>query len=802
MKSPHVDEYPSPPPSTHASPYNSGIPSSAHPVFIRERGSEDDDTASADGVLLHLDMLVGSAGTSSLPTTPALIDSFPATPHAPLPALSSDALPTRTSSRRDNKHAGLSTDAWSSSSMAPPAQFYSPDLDQAWNVSEHDEEDEDYNYPFPLHTAVPGPPPSAPIPPEPLPGRMQSSVLKKRMHELEVDLAFLERKHSPTSPLSTASLAITFNSSKSNSPRMIKKTSFQRALSREGSGPSGSSAASSSLAVSPSSSAAPPSASPPSESPVTSKRQRSLQLGLPANKLRHSTSFGQRSTSEATLPLPTKTKEKEKKPSKEKSVKEKDTTKPKDERDKEATPKRRFFSKYSSIGSTIDRDAVAAFPRAGEGDDARSLRSMQSSGTGFPDEEWGAIAVSSSLKTQESCMGLLPISPTSQRSPADDVVPFRPVPQTPARTNVNPPEYIQQYILPPAEILRLERVGFVTPEHSTRRGREDPIESAQSASASPFNASGEWRRRSTSTSRLDTDAVQPSGRAQRSGSLAGVPSGQISSAASPSRLHDHHIGSRSFAALPSSSDLLRSSSTASSVVSLQKPTMARSFTSPSSPVASLDSLPPPPRSRIRSLRGANESGNSSSRPSTGTSDGHSMILSPPPRTTRRPSTAGSVKSVTSQAQMQTQKHYSILRKPSFLDIADDEGRPSLEEASAVAAPGLVDDQVSYRSREPSPQTTIYARSSGWTSSSSLSIPSTSRQPTPVQRPERIEDDSFLDMGKMSLETIRSEPSDDSELSQQELHMQRQREARLASLAHAALTPQYQPNPINSIGTAY
>lgn len=815
IKSPHADEYPSPPPSTHESPYNSGIPSSVHPIRIRERGSEDDDTVSADGVLLHLDTLVGSAGTSSLPTTPALIDSFPATPHAPhhlpmrghpahsqsppLPAHFLDVLPIRNSSRREYNNTVLAPEVWSSSSM-PPAQRDSSVLNQAWNVAERDEEDQDYNYPFPLHTSVPGPPPSAPLPPEPLPARMQSSALQKRMHELEVDLAFLERKMSPTSPLSTASLAISFNSSKSSSPRLTKKTSSQRGLNRESSGPSGSSAASSNLALSPSSGTVPPSTSPPSsESPATpSKRQRSLQLSLPTNKLRHSSSFGQRSTSEMSLPIPTKTKEKEKKPAKEKTVKEKDTTKPKDEKDRETTPKRRFFSKYSSIGSTIDRDAVAAFPRAGEGDDARSLRSMQSTGTGFPDEEWGAIAISSSLKTQESCIGLLPLSPTSQQSPADEVMAPRSVPQTPARNPVNPTEYTQQYILPPAEILRLERVGFVTPEHNPRRGRDGSISSAQSTSGPPPNALGDWRRRSTSTSRLDTDAVHPSGRQQRSGSLAGPPSGQIPSPSSPSRVHDYQLGSRSFAALPTSSELGRSSSTTSSVTSSQKPRMTRSFTSPSSTIAPFDSLPPPPRSRMRSLRGANEPGTSPSRPSTATSDGHSMVLSPPPRTTRRPSTASSVRSVTTQAQ----KHYSILRKPSFLDIADDDGRPSLEEASAAAAPGIVDDPVSYRSRDPSPQATIHSGAGAWGSSSSLSIPSTSRQPTPVQRTERIEDDSFLDMGKMSLETIRSEPSGEGDNSQQELLMQRQRQARLASLAHAALAPQYQPNAINHVGTAY
>ncbi|KAG8795467.1 hypothetical protein FRC17_008133, partial [Serendipita sp. 399] len=165
-------------------------------------------------------------------------------------------------------------------------------------------------------------------------------------------------------------------------------------------------------------------------------------------------------------------------------------------------------------------------------------------------------------------------------------------------------------------------------------------------------------------------------------------------------------------------------------------------------------------------------------------DHYFTALSPPPRSSRRPSTASSS---TSSTQRQ-----SILRKPSFLDIEDDDGRPSLEEASASSAPGLGNSDHYSPSPSPlSPSPSIRPRQifGGSRSPSSLSI---STITTTRQAPSNTVEDSFLDMGKASLETIRSESNESDGLHALDSSRLQQPTAHLESISRRSpLGPHYQ-----------
>lgn len=761
-KSPATEEYPSPPPSNHGSPQNS------RPILEEEEES-----------LFHTVGSFGSTGASSLPTTPALIDSFPTIPFSslhignrdlqppsPLGALASEALPVRSSSHgaaNARQRAGSTPDAWA----FPVPQRHNSDLDQAWDLTEQDETD----YTYPLHPRgglpLPGPPPSAPLPPEPASPRFQTSAIHKHFHQLELDFSSLTRKLTSTSSTSGGS---TYPSTPDSS-RVLKKSASHSLLRREHSGMSASSGASSShgMVSSPSTSAA---AILPSTSP-----QRSDGVGSPYSTRHNSTQLSQsfspvvsnrqRSTTESSVIAPLKLKQK---PSRESS-----RAREEKERDKDGHQKRRFFSKYASAGSQVEKEAAALLASIADQEDVYSIKGGHNEvdSRGFADEEWSAHlgGVSSpNGKAKEGSTSLITASPSSQqRSPIDEASSVLSASWTANRSGVSPSEYVVQHILPPAELLRLERIGFTTGDGVNTRGREDKLGSPLSAfgnpfsavlpSASPLNTGMEWSRKSTSTSRVDTVPPipsEPKTRSQRSGSLATAsPISPSSTRPSSSRhnLHGNSNAAKSANALPlgaeSRGSRPSSSGNGAIVQPPVKPGMIRPATTPSSPAGGFAplSLPPPPRSRVRSMRSNNGEGQSPGEGSRGS---------------RRSSNASNA--LTMSAGLQ--KHHSIMRKPSFIDMADDDGRPSLEDASPAAAPGinLDEDGGSYFSHHGSRTPSTRSRSTtinGWQPENSSGNSSTSslRGQTTTYSNTRT-DDSFLDMGKVSLDTIRSADEED------------------------------------------
>ncbi|KAG8800077.1 hypothetical protein FRC16_003776 [Serendipita sp. 398] len=415
------------------------------------------------------------------------------------------------------------------------------------------------------------------------------------------------------------------------------------------------------------------------------------------------------------------------------------------------------------------------------------------------DEELGAnlsLAISSAQKTQESCMALLSVSPpTSLRSPSDDMSSIGSIPRTPIRPRVSQSEYPHQHILPPAEILRLERVGFTAQDQAGRRGRDPSLSLSPISplSTSSLNPLADWSRGSTNTSRTDIipSSTSPRTRPYRSGSLATMSSSSSTLLNAHSPIRESPLASRSFAALPRPVDAVsqRRPSNASSLTPTRRPTSARSVTTPSSPVTGHSALSPPPRPRIRSLKSGNDLKGAMGDPEPESTESHFTALSPPPpRSSRRPSTASSSTSIT--------QRQSILRKPSFLDIEDDDGRPSLEEATVASAPGLGSDSYPTSSLTPSPSIRTLNALGGGRSSSSLSISTTSRQVS-----ANPSDDSFLDMGKISLETIRSESSDTHAFQDLEPSPLQQRTTYIESLPYRSrLGSHYQRGDI--IGSNY
>lgn len=764
-KSPATEEYPSPPPSNHGSPHNS------RPLL------EDEEQS-----LFHTVGSFGSTGHSSLPTTPALIDSFPTIPNAslyignrdsqvlpsPLAVLSSEALPIRTSSRpgSSRQRAGTSLDAWSRPTP-PVAQRHNSDLERVWDLAEQDET-EDYNHP--LHPRgglpLPGPPPSVPLPPEPSSPRFQTSAIHKHFHQLELDFTSLTRKLTSASSNSGNST----HASTSESSKILKKSASHSLLRREHSGMSASSGASSSHgmtgSVSISTAAYTLSSSPQRSDGMVSPystRHNSIQASQPIPPNR------QRSTTESSVIAPLKLKEKA-----HKSIRDRDSSKCRDEkeREKDGHQRRRFFSKYASAGSQVEREAAALLASIADRDDVSSFAGGQNEGgnRGFPDDEWGVNLGASSGKAKEGTMSATPLSPSSQRSPVDDASSIFSSSWTGNRTGVSPTEYVVQHILPPAELLRLESVGWATGDAMNSRGRDGKLASPLSAfgnpfsgvppSSSPLKTGGERNMRSMTTSRADeaspvAHSEQKKTRSQRSGSLA-TPSPISPSVARPSssrhNLHGNSGATKSSNALPLGAESRPSSSGNGAILHPpMRPGMIRPATTPSSPAGGFAplSLPPPPRSRVKSLRSYN---------------GEGQTHSDSTRSSRRSSNASS--SLT--ASTVPQKHQSIMKKPSFIDMMDDDGRPSLEEASPGAAPGLaLEDSVSYFPQHGSRTPSTRSRSTtinGWQPETPGINTNTSSTWGPSYATNRT-DDSFLDMGKLSLDTIRSEDEINPQVSQ-------------------------------------
>lgn len=756
---------------------------------------------------------VGSHDVASLPTTPALIDSFPPTPDTPLPSrpnarpvlpmLSTITAPVQVPHSGRSRQRTISSPGSRSMSLSPIVTAnHNPDLDGVFDVAEQDEDSQsDYNYS--AHS------PSQPVPSSGLPPQESNShwfnpsVIHKHFHPPDFDLASLTRKLTSSSASRPGtSTAISANSSGSDMPKMIKKSSSYSRLRKDISGLSGSSAASSSQGMlssaSASSTAVHLSNSPKSDQSyaIGPQRQRSPSTRAypvpPVPSLTHRTSFGSKPVMDMAAIAPLKLKEKDKKGQKDKDLaRTKEERAHEKEKEKDQLNKRRFFSKYASVGSHVDKDAAEMIARIVDLEDARSITSMRSGGAGIPDEEWSAnlsMALSSSLRTQESSVIMHSKSPSSQhKSPSDDSSSSFFASQSPPQGALSPTmsesPYVVKHIVPPAELLRLEQTGFNDEALSAllgSRGRDvvhkwgSPT-STSPISTSPGTANLNGGRRSTSTSRLPEGTLSPIAktRSQRSGSLA-VPTSSPSSPSLSGSARSRTLESPKVTR-PSTASTLGGSQTGSgfnpgipqrrvsngSALSTKRLGERGSMTSPPSPseMEPTVSLPPPPRPRIQSARSSTDIRHGS-RPFESPTRTGPNVLSPPPNFSRRPSIASTVSSAdSSRTQVVAQRPVSMMKKSNFLDMADDDGRPSLEEATPDSAPGMqTPDNRSFMTSTPVPRSRSHTVSTTWTSSAAtaysnaeLSMASFSTRPAASKNV-----DSFLDMGKLSLDTIRSE----------------------------------------------
>ena len=758
-KSPVTDDYPSPPPSIHGSPPDT-------------RQSLEDEEG-----LVNVGGSLGSTGASSLPPTPSLIDSFPAIPfaalhmgpreiHLPLPLeeIPAESFSIHSSSRPARRRAGSTPDSWSTT--APQiTQRHNSDLDQVWDVEE--QEETGYIYPFSSSgLPVPGPPPSVPLPPEPVSPRLQPSIVHKHPQQLELDITLLSRRLPSTSSTSTGS---TYPSTPDSS-KILKKSASHTLLQREHSGMSTSSVTSSQGILS--SPSGPPSTIPRSSSPHTSDaatalhsiRHNSAQV-LPT--FSSSPASRQRSTTDPPSVAPLKLRDKEKKaictckePSKNRcTCRDSPKGREEKEKDREIHLKRRFFSKYASASFQMDKEAAALLASIADQDDSHSAESAHHGSTskGFADDELSAnigATISAPEIHKEGNLSSTHMSPSSQRSPVDELSTRSSTSWT-ANNSTSPSEYKVQHILPPAEIIRLEKAGFGTTDTVSSRGRELKLGSPVAASpptTSPLKAGMvDWNRRSLSTPRVDTAPLHSTTqtRSHRSGSVAATlpapPSINLPTATSRHHVQRNSGAAKSANTLPLTSESKAVRKRASGPINPhQKLGMVRPMTTPSSPAGGFAplSLPPPPRPRVRSLRSNN---------------GESVRTSSASH--RRPSIASSnLPSPTA-----TQRPYSILKKPSFIDMGDDDGRSSLEDAFLDAASGSrIDDGGSHDnhgSRTPS----VRSRSttvSGWQPPDTPTVHSVTQAARGASYANST-DDSFLDMGKLSLDTIRSMDEEDT-----------------------------------------
>ncbi|CAG8472602.1 3669_t:CDS:2 [Acaulospora colombiana] len=742
-RSPAVDEYPSPPPSNHGSPYPSGLSQNAH-AFL-------------DTDLMHV-VSARSEAASSMPSTPLLIDSFPATPSTALPIrpqpqpseedkLPTEALPIRSSSRGfGRQRAGSTPDVWA----ATIPQLYSSEFDEVWNVAERDEDE--LKLDVPKSTWPAGSPPKFPLPAVPISPRLQSQALNKHLHQLELDLFAVTRKLTGSSHRPGTSPAV---SSSADSGRMLKKSVSQSKLPRDGMLGRSASASVSATGSSPASTSGKSNDSPIS-SPIsksnsppysTPKRNRSFQMVPPIPPipgLYGSPPVMHRAATEPTVPSVHSIGDRGK------AVNNHDSKNINHKDDKEVS-RRRFFAR-NSHNST--REAGAMITSLLEMDDALSDNSMHSGGGAIPDEEWGAnlnLAIPSSLKTQNSSINILPTSPSSQKSPLDEAIGDHSFVEHPSSSSI-PSTEGTRYIIPPAEIMRLEKVGFNREDGANKRGRLASPIAENPLGIIPFRTSSDWTQRSISTSRVEPEPapLNSKSRQYRSGSLAvltSTPNNAFISNAS--QYQERRPGSSSSPNISPGghSSPARGMANGSMLSVSGRKSQPMSVTSPSSPASSVMSLPPPPRPRVRSLRSTSDIKTQANKHSSlGSQDNSSS-----PAISRRPSAHSDISSISTVLQ----KHRSIVRKPSFLDIGDEEVSP-VEQAPPPNALGLGHREPAVSSR-PGSGTINYSRPSTATSMRTFSS-SNSRQAVPSTA-DRGED-SFLDMGKLSLDTIRSVPEDE------------------------------------------
>jgi hypothetical protein len=695
-----------------------------------------------------------------MPSTPLLIDSFPATPSTALPIrppisqaqpsedkLPTEALPIRSSSRGfARQRAGSTPDVWS----ATIPQLYNAEFDEVWDVAERDEDELKLGVPKSSWAA--GSPPKFPLPPEPISPRLQSQALNKHLQQLELDLVAVSKRlaGSSSSQRPGTSPAV---SSISDSGRMLKKSVSQSRLPRDGM--LGRSASASATGSSPASTSGKSNDSPVSSpvsksaSPVysTPKRNRSFQMVPPIPPipgLYGAPPLMQRAATEPNVPSVQSIGDKGKAVNQEhKNKEEKDIS------------RRRFFARNSHNSYQSTREAGAMITSLLEMDDALSDNSMHSGGGAIPDEEWGAnlnLAIPSSLKTQNSSINILPTSPSSQKSPLDDVVGDHSFVEQPSSSSSVPSTEGTRYIIPPAEIMRLEKVGFNREDGANKRGRLASPIAENPLGIIPFRSSSEWTQRSISTSRVEPEQapVNSKARQYRSGSLAVLTSTPNNAFISNApQYQERRPGSSSSPNIsPGGHSSPARGITNGSMLSVSgRKSQPTSMTSPSSPASSVMSLPPPPRPRVRSLRSTSDIKTQADKHSSlGSQDNSSS-----PAISRRPSAHSDISSISTVLS----KHRSIVRKPSFLDIGDEEVSP-IEEAPPANALGLGNREPVSTSR-PNSGTINYSRPSTATSMRTFSS-STSRQPI-TSTADRGED-SFLDMGKLSLDTIRSVPEDE------------------------------------------
>jgi hypothetical protein len=111
-----------------------------------------------------------------------------------------------------------------------------------------------------------------------------------------------------------------------------------------------------------------------------------------------------------------------------------------------------------------------------------------------------------------------------------------------------------------------------------------------------------------------------------------------------------------------------------------------------------------------------------------------------------------------------QRSVSIVRKPSFIDMGDDDGRPSLEDSHPDAARGTrIANEGSYSSNYASRTPSVRSQSTtinGWQPPDLANTTSVTPLACGSSYYNRT-DDSFLDMGKLSLDTIRSQDEEEA-----------------------------------------
>lgn len=376
----------------------------------------------------------------------------------------------------------------------------------------------------------------------------------------------------------------------------------------------------------------------------------------------------------------------------------------------------------------------------------------------------------------------------------------------------------RQHIIPPSELLRLgeearEHTSALHSPPSLSRARstgasfEYPVMSGFAPNGTPVGFAA-LRARSTSTSRLPSDSAALASpnlglhrtRSQRAGS-AGTnmslpiltrPFGTYASRSISSPTIDlgGAVQMRSSSIPPPPATKARRPSTAGS---LQISTPLCPLLGFSSPNGGTQSLPPPPRPRLPSLRMGgsvlNGSGPSvSTRTSTSTEfiSPMSALTSAPtrssgaswgrttssPSVSRPPSSASLIHppvhtpGVVSAA---SGRQRSVLKKPSFLEIGDDEDDTRIKapegEVSVAGRPRRSRTNTSATSRTNSSQNSSgglsRAPSSASAGMSVHRVPSKASLRGPQPPVNVVQSDSFLDldMGSMGMDTIRQHPDE-------------------------------------------